>query len=95
VRGRPDRKQHRQKAVDVQLAVDLLVASVDKLFKLAILVTGDADFVPAAYEAKRRGVRIVVAGFESTTNGLLIRAPDRFIKLDHTYRSAKLDAFSA
>lgn len=70
-----------QKGVDVQLGVNLVVGSVDRLFDIAILVAGDADFVPAVEEAKRRGVMVVVVGHESSFSPDLQAASDRAIDL--------------
>lgn len=77
-RGRPK----RQKGVDVLLAVDMLSASSRQLFDVAILVSGDADFVPLIREVRRHGVTVVVAGVRSTTARELQIAADRFVPLD-------------
>src|SRR5262249_57711561 len=37
------------------------------LFDVALLITGDADFVPLIHEVKRRGVSVVGGGIEKTT----------------------------
>ena len=78
VRGKPK----RQKGVDVLLAVDMLSASSRDLFDVAILVTGDADFVPLVREVRRYGITAVVAGVGSTTAKELQTAADRFVPLD-------------
>jgi uncharacterized LabA/DUF88 family protein len=78
VRGRP----RRQKGVDVLLAVDMLSASFHHLFDVAVLVAGDADFVPLVREVRRLGVAVVVAGIKGTTARELRTAADRFVALD-------------
>lgn len=78
VRGR----DKRQKGVDVLLAVEMLVGAVEHIFDVAILVTGDADFVPVVNEVRRRGVTVVVGGVSATTAKELQTAADRFIRLE-------------
>jgi uncharacterized LabA/DUF88 family protein len=77
VRGR----RTRQKGVDVLLAVDMLVGAVNQVFDVAILISGDADFVPAVNEVRRRGISVVVAGVESSMSKELRAASDRFVPL--------------
>ena len=69
----------RQKGVDTLLTVDMLVGAFSGLFDIAILVAGDADFVPVVEEVKRRGVMVALAGVDSSVSEDLRRASDRFI----------------
>lgn len=50
----------RQKAVDMRLGLDIASISLKKQADTVILVTGDADFVPAAKLVRREGVRVVL-----------------------------------
>jgi uncharacterized LabA/DUF88 family protein len=77
--NRPERL--RQKGVDTLLAVDMLVGAVDKLFQIAILVSGDADFIPVVREVSRRGVLIVIAAEVSSVSEDLRRCADRFVPI--------------
>lgn len=43
---------HSEKGIDVALAVDMVTLASD--YDVAVLVSGDADFVPAVLEVKRR-----------------------------------------
>lgn len=70
-----------QKAVDVQLAVDLVVGAFSGLFDIAVVFTGDADFVPAVEEAKRRGVIVVVGSVAGKLSPQLRSAADRAFEL--------------
>jgi hypothetical protein len=72
----------RQKGVDVLLAVDMLVGAVDRVFDVAILVAGDADFIPVINEVRRRGVSAVVGGVTKSTAKQLRAAADRFVPLE-------------
>ena len=73
VRGQP----RRQKRVDGLIAVDMLVGSFTSLFEVAVLVAGDADFVPIVDAVRRRGVMVVVAAVEDSLSSELRRAADR------------------
>lgn len=86
VRGKP----RRQKGVDVLLAVDMLSACFRRVFDVAVLVSGDADFVPLVHEVRRHGVTVVVGGVSSSTARELQTAADRFVRLD----SISCDAWS-
>lgn len=46
----------RQKQVDVILALDLVLGTIDKEFDAAILVTNDGDFIPSIQRARERGL---------------------------------------
>lgn len=50
----------KQKGVDMRLGLDIASLSFKKLVKQIILVTGDADFVPAAKFARREGIDIIL-----------------------------------
>ena len=71
----------RQKGVDVLMAVDMLVGAFSDLFDIALLLAGDADFVPAVEEVKRRGVMVVLAASKTSVADELLRASDRFIEI--------------
>ncbi len=77
VRGRP----RRQKAVDTLIAVDMLVGAFTKLFSVAVLISGDSDFVPVVDEVRRRGVMVAVAAEEESLAEDLRRAADRFVPI--------------
>lgn len=74
-------KPRRQKGVDIQLAVDMLVGSFNKLFDVAVLISGDEDFVPLVHEVQRRGVSVVVAAASRTISAELRRIADRYVDL--------------
>jgi uncharacterized LabA/DUF88 family protein len=80
LRGRRSR-QPRQKGVDTLIAVDMLVGAFTNIFALAILISGDADFVPVAEELHRRGIGVVVAAHEKSLAEDLKRAADRFVAI--------------
>ncbi len=50
----------RQKGVDMRIGVDMSSLSLKGLVDTIVLVTGDADFIPAAKLARREGVRVIL-----------------------------------
>ena len=80
-RGGTRKKPPRQKGVDTLISVDMLVGAFTNIFAIAILVAGDADFVPVVNEVKRRGIMVVVVAEERTVSEDLKRAADRFYAL--------------
>jgi uncharacterized LabA/DUF88 family protein len=61
-----------------------LVGSFTKIFSIAVLVAGDADFVPVVNEVKRHGVMVVVAASEKNVSADLKAAGDRFFAIGPT-----------
>jgi len=53
-----------EKGTDVALAVDALQMGLDKKIDIAVLVTGDGDFVPLVRALNKQGVRVLAAYFE-------------------------------
>jgi len=49
----------QQKAVDMRLGIDIASLTLKKQADILVLVTGDADFVPAAKLARREGASII------------------------------------
>jgi uncharacterized LabA/DUF88 family protein len=88
LRGRP--RHRRQKGVDTLIAVDMLAGAFDHIFDVAILVAGDADFVPIVQEVKRRGIKVGLIAENGSTSADLRRAVDRYhilptINDDHSF----------
>lgn len=77
LRGKP----RRQKRVDSLIAVDMLTGATDRLFKIAILITADADFIPVVEAVRRRGAMVVVAAGPQLADELR-RAADRVWLID-------------
>lgn len=49
-----------QKRVDVKLGMDITILSYEKLVDVIVLVAGDSDFVPAAKQARIKGVDFIL-----------------------------------
>jgi uncharacterized LabA/DUF88 family protein len=58
-----------EKAVDVKLATDLIV--LKDIYELAIIVSGDQDYVPAVQVLKDCGKRVVNVSFQTRSGKLL------------------------
>jgi uncharacterized LabA/DUF88 family protein len=53
-----------EKGIDVYMAVETLQVGLDDKIDIAILVTGDGDFVPLVRALMKNGIRVVIAYFE-------------------------------
>ncbi len=69
------------KGDDVHLAVDVVKGSYENLYDVAIIVSGDADFIPAIELAKRNGKKVVNAFFPKSSSYLLRNCCDGSINL--------------
>jgi uncharacterized LabA/DUF88 family protein len=63
------------------MVVDMLTGAFHHTFSVAVLVAGDADFVPVVNEVRRIGVMVVVAADGSSVADDLRRAADRFMPI--------------
>ena len=75
------KRKARQKGVDVQIAVDMPAGAFGGAFDIAVLVAGDADFVPVVEEVKRHGVMVVVAAESQSLADDLRRVADRNLEI--------------
>ena len=55
-----------EKGIDVALAVDALQVGLDGKIDIAVLVTGDGDFVPLVRALNKQGIRVLAAFFQFT-----------------------------
>lgn len=62
----PTSQSHREKGTDVALAVDALQAGLDEKIDVAVLVSGDGDFVPLVRTLNKQGIRVLAAYFDFT-----------------------------
>jgi len=56
---------------DIHMAVDMVDGSAENIFDLAILVSGDGDFVPAVNSVKKRNKKIKNVYFERSSSRTL------------------------
>ena len=71
-----------QKGVDVQMAVDMVMAVVEFDYDLVIMGSGDEDFIPAMEPVKRRGAELWIAAVGANISGRMIAMADRFVRPD-------------
>ena len=50
----------RQKGVDIRMGIDIASITLKQQANIFVLVTGDADFVPAAKLARREGCKVIL-----------------------------------
>jgi uncharacterized LabA/DUF88 family protein len=66
-----DGKFH-EKGVDVQIAVDMLVAAYENLCERIYLVSSDTDLIPAIQKAQEKGKTVVYVGFSHQISHALV-----------------------
>ena len=71
-----------EKAIDVKIAVDMLVQAFRDTYDTAILVTGDGDLAVAADEVSEMGKHVENAYFRIGRSRELENACHRFVELD-------------
>lgn len=71
-----------QKEVDVSLACEMLEHALMNHFDVAIVISGDRDFVPAIQKVQSAGKRVEVAAFNDVYNEECKRAADVYYLLD-------------
>jgi hypothetical protein len=65
-----------EKCVDIQLAVEMLhYATVPNAYDVAILLTGDKDFVPALVRTRQKGKQVVICSMKTGCNRVLYESP--------------------
>ena len=64
----PMSQSQGEKGIDVALAVDALQVGLDGKIDIAVLVTGDGDFVPLVRALNKQGIRVLAAFFQFTDN---------------------------
>ncbi|MFT3714057.1 MAG: NYN domain-containing protein [Archangium sp.] len=83
----------KSKGVDITLARDLLSHAYRDNFDAAVLVAGDADFVPLVEEVKRLGKQVFVLFFATQGTGEeLKRHADTFFDFEAKFREYWLNA---
>ena len=75
----PMSESQGEKGIDVYMAVETLQIGLDDKIDIAILVTGDGDFVPLVRALMKNGVRVGIAFFEFTDGEKKSFANERLI----------------
>ncbi len=53
----------REKGVDVQIAIDLVIGAIEDRYDSAIVISSDTDLIPAIRYARKKGKTIEYVGF--------------------------------
>jgi uncharacterized LabA/DUF88 family protein len=59
-----DGKYH-EKGVDVQMAIDIVVAAYENICDQIVIVSSDTDLIPAIKKAKQKNIKIIYIGFST------------------------------
>ncbi len=71
----------REKGVDVQIAIDLVIGAAEDIYDVAIIVSSDTDLIPAIRYVKSRGKIVEYVGFSNTPSIGMIKESDARILL--------------
>ncbi len=69
------------KGDDVYLATDLIKGAYENLYDVAIIISGDADFIPAINLVRKNGKKVINAFFPKSSSYLLRNCCDGSINL--------------
>src|SRR3989338_4517578 len=79
----------REKGVDVQIVIDLVIDAVENNFDTAIMVSSDTDLIPAIKYLRSRGKKVEHVGFSHAPSlGMIKESDDRILLL-----KTQLEAF--
>lgn len=73
---------YKEKEADIRLATELIARGFNDSYDVAVVITGDKDFLRAVRYVQDQGKVVKVAAFEHTLSGDLRRTVDKFILLD-------------
>lgn len=72
----------KQKEVDVTLTVEMLMHAVNDHYDVAILMSGDRDFIPAISAVQTLGKKVEVVAYTGSTSREVISVSDKFIRME-------------
>ncbi len=70
-----------QKEVDVSIAVEMIMHAVRNHYDVAVLISGDRDFIPAISAVQDMGKKVEVAAFDDTIADAMVYVSDRYTNL--------------
>lgn len=77
------RTSGKSKGVDIALSKEMLLNAFMGNYETAVLLSGDADYLPLIHEVKRLGKLVYVGAFSSGLSPNLRVEADNFCDLDH------------
>jgi uncharacterized LabA/DUF88 family protein len=71
----------REKGVDVQIAIDMVVGAVEDAYDTAIIVSSDTDLIPAIKYIRSRGKKVEYVGFSESSSIGMVKESDSSVLL--------------
>src|SRR3989344_3727756 len=71
----------REKGVDVQIAIDLVIGAAENKYDTAIIVSSDTDLIPAIKYVRSKGKRVEYVGFSHAPSLGMVKESDTPILL--------------
>ena len=76
----------REKGVDVQIAIDLIIGAVENVYDVAVVVSSDTDLIPAIRYIRAKGKRVEYVGFSKAPSiGMIKESDDRILLLQEHF----------
>lgn len=72
-----------EKGVDIAMAIDTLQIGLERKMDVAVLVTGDGDFVPLVRALMKNGIRVATVYFEYETDKRKSFANERLLSVSN------------
>ncbi len=80
----------REKGVDVQIAIDLVIGAIENIFDTAIVVSSDTDLIPAIKYIRSKGKKVEYVGFSNAPSiGMIKESDDRILLLKEQVETFK------
>lgn len=76
-----------QKGIDVALVTEVMSLATEKAYEIAIIVSGDNDFVDAINFIKSKGLKVWVVSFINSLGEDTMRSADKVIHLDKLFNN--------
>lgn len=80
-----DQGEHREKQVDVYLATQVVALAYENAYDIAIIVSGDEDYVPAIEVVQQKGKIVIAVSSAAMLSDELRRKADRVLLVDSGY----------
>jgi len=77
-----DQGEHREKQVDVYLACQVVALAYENAYDIAIIVSGDEDYVPAIEIVQQKGKIVTVVSSSVMLSDQLRRKADKVVLID-------------
>ncbi|MDN5357079.1 MAG: NYN domain-containing protein [Candidatus Methanomethylophilaceae archaeon] len=71
-----------QKEVDVALATEMIMHAVRDHYDVAILISGDRDYIPAISAVQSLGKKVEVASFLKSTSHAVMNVSDKYVNIE-------------